>query len=122
MHLHGQIFQMRSIGDPDSILEIRGDILPGDKGPDGSQLRPNIVWFGEEVPMISEAIRVLDDCDFFVVVGTSLQVYPAASLLQYVPWGVKKYIIDRESDRRPANSFAIDRRNAACCHCRPAYG
>src|SRR6187402_449939 len=85
LHLHGQIFQMRSISDAGTIFEIRGDISLGDQAPGGGQLRPHIVWFGEEVPMISEAIAVLDDCDYFVVVGTSLQVYPAASLLQYVP-------------------------------------
>ncbi|MDO9376988.1 MAG: Sir2 family NAD-dependent protein deacetylase [Ferruginibacter sp.] len=101
MHLHGQIFEMRTVADHDSIFEIRGDIVPGDKGPDGTQLRPNIVWFGEEVPMINEAIAVLDDCDFFVVVGTSLQVYPAASLLQYVPRGIKKFIIDRQIPSLP---------------------
>ena len=103
LHLHGQIFQMRSISDPDTIFEITDDISLGDQAPDGGQLRPHIVWFGEEVPMISDAIAVLDDCDYFVVVGTSLQVYPAASLLQYVPRGVKKFIIDRRIPPLPAD-------------------
>ena len=68
----------------------------GDKAADGAQLRPHIVWFGEAVPMMEEAAAVLHDCDYFVVVGTSLQVYPAASLLYYAPLYLPKYIIDKK--------------------------
>ena len=63
---------------------------------DGTQLRPYIVWFGEPVPMMEKAAALLHDCDYFVVVGTSLQVYPAASLLHYAPPYLPKYIIDKK--------------------------
>ncbi len=96
IHLHGQIFLMRSERNQTKIYPIRGDIKIGDTGEDGAQLRPHIVWFGEAVPMMEEAVNVLHDCDYFVVVGTSLQVYPAASLLQYAPRYLPKFIIDKK--------------------------
>jgi NAD-dependent deacetylase len=96
LHLHGQIFQMRSVADEDTIFEIQGDIKLGDKAADGAQLRPHIVWFGEAVPMMEKAAAVVQDCDYFVVVGTSLQVYPAASLLYYAPPYLPKFIIDKK--------------------------
>lgn len=96
VHLHGQIFMMRSVKDESLIYEIRGDINIGDYADDGGQLRPHIVWFGEAVPMMDKAIAILNDCDYFVVVGTSLQVYPAASLLQYAPPYLPKFIIDKK--------------------------
>ena len=96
LHLHGEIFKMRSVADEDSVIEIRGDINLGDKALDGAQLRPHIVWFGEAVPMIEKAAAILQDCDYFVVVGTSLQVYPAASLLYYAPPYLPKFIIDKK--------------------------
>jgi NAD-dependent deacetylase len=96
LHLHGEIFKMRSVADENSFFEIRGDINIGDLAADGSQLRPHIVWFGEAVPMIEKAAALLHDCDYFVVVGTSLQVYPAASLLYYAPPFLPKFIIDKK--------------------------
>jgi NAD-dependent deacetylase len=96
LHLHGEIFKMRSVSNVDNIFEIRGDINLGDTAPDGAQLRPHIVWFGEAVPMMEEAAALLHDCDYFVVVGTSLQVYPAASLLYYAPPYLPKFIIDKK--------------------------
>jgi NAD-dependent deacetylase len=96
MHLHGEIFKMRSERDEQLIYEIRGDIKLGDRAEDGSQLRPNIVWFEEAVPMIEEAIPVVYSTDVFVVVGTSLVVYPAAGLINYVPAFAPKYIIDKQ--------------------------
>ncbi|MEO6252925.1 MAG: Sir2 family NAD-dependent protein deacetylase [Ferruginibacter sp.] len=96
LHLHGEIFKMRSVTDEQRIFEIRDDINLGDMAIDGSQLRPHIVWFGEAVPMIEQAAALLNDCDYFVVVGTSLQVYPAASLLYYAPPYLPKFIIDRK--------------------------
>lgn len=95
VHLHGEIFKMRSVADEHTIYEIRGDIKLGDLAVDGSQLRPHIVWFEEEVPMIEKAIKILRDADYFVVIGTSLQVYPAASLLEYAPPFLPKFIIDK---------------------------
>lgn len=96
IHLHGNIFSMRSVEDASVIYEIRDDILMGHNAPDGLQLRPHIVWFGEEVPMMEQAITEMHSCDYFVVVGTSLQVYPAASLLQYAAAGIPKFIIDKK--------------------------
>ncbi|MEO7306727.1 MAG: NAD-dependent deacylase [Ferruginibacter sp.] len=96
LHLHGEIFKMRSVTDEERIFEIRDDINLGDMAADGSQLRPHIVWFGEAVPMIEQAAALLNDCDYFVVVGTSLQVYPAASLLYYAPPHLPKFIIDKK--------------------------
>ena len=96
LHLHGEIFKMYSIGSPDKIVEIRSDINFGDRGEDGTQYRPHIVWFEEPVPMIEKAASLLHDCDYFVVIGTSLQVYPAASLLHYAPPFLPKFIIDKK--------------------------
>jgi NAD-dependent deacetylase len=96
LHLHGEIFKMRSVDDATTIYEIRGDINVGDLAPDGYQLRPNIVWFEEPVPLMEKAAALLHNCDYFVVIGTSLQVYPAASLLHYAPPFLPKYIIDKK--------------------------
>ena len=95
LHLHGEIFKMRSEHDHSLIYDIRGDINLGDKAGDGAQLRPHIVWFEEEVPMIQRAIPVVLSADVFVVVGTSLVVYPAAGLVNYAPMEIPKYVIDK---------------------------
>jgi NAD-dependent deacetylase len=95
MHLHGQILEMRSERREDLIYPIREDIRLGDKAEDGAQLRPNIVWFEEAVPMIAEAIPIMESADIFVLIGTSLVVYPAAGLVDYLKPGVKKYVIDK---------------------------
>jgi len=105
VHLHGEIFKMHSIGRPQEVFEIRGDIQVGDKGKDGTQLRPHIVWFEEPVPMIERAVRIVLTADIFVVVGTSLQVYPAASLIDYVEPSVPKFIIDKKIP--PVNDSSI---------------
>ncbi len=96
MHLHGEIFKMRSAANERLIYEIRDDINVGDVGADGKQLRPHIVWFEEAVPMIEPAAACMTNADIFVLVGTSLQVYPAAGLINYVPLDVPKYIIDKK--------------------------
>ena len=96
LHLHGEIFKMRTVDDEYRIYEIRNDIALGDLGSDGSQLRPHIVWFGEAVPMMEKAAAIVQDCDYFAVVGTSLQVYPAASLLYYAPPYLPKFMIDKK--------------------------
>ncbi len=96
LHLHGEIFKMRSEFDGSLVYEIRDDILLGDKAKDGAQLRPHIVWFEEPVPMIEEAARIAASADIFVVVGTSLVVYPAAGLINYAPRQAPKFIIDKK--------------------------
>lgn len=95
LHLHGEIFKMRSEKDENLIYPIYDDILPGDLAEDGGQLRPHIVWFGEPVYMIEEAIPIMQSADVFVLIGTSLVVYPAAGLVDYIRPDVKKYVIDR---------------------------
>lgn len=95
LHLHGELFKSRSTLDPKLIYPIVGTELNiGDKCEKGSQLRPDIVWFGEEVPMMFPAMDEAEEADIFIVVGTSLNVYPAASLLNYTQEACPKYIID----------------------------
>jgi NAD-dependent deacetylase len=96
LHLHGQIFEMKSVKNDEKIYPITGDILLGDLAEDGSQLRPNIVWFEEPVPMIEKAVSVMQTADIFVLIGTSLQVYPAAGLIGVLADDVPKYIIDKK--------------------------
>ncbi|MDP1842902.1 MAG: NAD-dependent deacylase [Sediminibacterium sp.] len=97
LHLHGEIFKMRSVLDHQhtAIYEIKGDIQLGDVGPDGGQLRPHIVWFEEDVPMIQRAAEIVETADIFLVVGTSLVVYPAAGLLNYAAPLIPKFIVDK---------------------------
>ena len=101
VHLHGEIFKMRSETDEALIAEIRGDIKLGDLAEDGSQFRPHIVWFEEPVPKIEEAVPVVYAADIFVVVGTSLVVYPAAGLVNYVELETPKYVIDKKIPYMP---------------------
>lgn len=100
IHLHGEIFKMRSVladpSDEDKVYGITGDIHVGDKAPDGGQLRPHIVWFNEQVPKIIDAMHVMAKADLFVLIGSSLQVYPASGLINYVPSHAPKYIIDKK--------------------------
>lgn len=96
LHLHGQILQMRSERNEELVYEIHGDINLGDLAEDGAQLRPNIVWFEEPVPAIVEAAALVRSADVFAVIGTSLVVYPAAGLVNYAPWEIPKYIIDKK--------------------------
>ena len=95
LHLHGEIFKMRSEEDESLVYDIKGDIKWGDTAEDGAQLRPHIVWFEEPVPLIEEAARLVRKADIFAVIGTSLVVYPAAGLINYAPWPIPKYIIDK---------------------------
>ena len=95
MHLHGEIFKMCSELNRSIVSEIRGDIRIGDLAEDGSQYRPDIVWFEEAVPMIEEAIPLVHSADIFVVVGTSLVVYPAAGLVNYASPQIPKFILDK---------------------------
>jgi NAD-dependent deacetylase len=96
LHLHGEIFKMRSEWDATLITEIRGDIKMGDTAADGAQQRPYIVWFEEPVPKIEEAVPIVFSAEIFVVVGTSLVVYPAAGLVNYVALDTPKFIIDKK--------------------------
>ena len=98
LHLHGELTKARSTKDPSLVYEIGyKSLTPDDKCEKGSRLRPHIVWFGEAVPAIEDAIPIIENCDVFVVIGTSLVVYPAAGLINYAPLTASKYLIDPNS-------------------------
>lgn len=95
LHLHGELFKSRSTVDPNLVYDMEGwELKNGDRCEKGSQLRPHIVWFGEMVPMMQNALEEALSADIFIVIGTSLQVYPAAGLLEYVKESSPKFIID----------------------------
>ncbi|GAC1424273.1 MAG: NAD-dependent deacylase [Flavisolibacter sp.] len=96
IHLHGEIFKMRSEVNEQLVYPVAKPIQLGDRGQDGAQLRPAIVWFEEPVPLIEKAVQLTRQADIFVVVGTSLLVYPAAGLLNFAPWHIPKIIIDKK--------------------------
>ncbi len=104
VHLHGELTKARSCIDPSLIYDIGyKDIKPGDNCEKGSQLRPHIVWFGEEVPMMDEAANLTADADVFVVIGSSLNVYPAAGLIAYAPAKASLWLIDPKEVVIPIN-------------------
>lgn len=94
LHLHGELFKVRSTVYEDLVYHWRDDLNIGDKCEKGHQLRPHVVWFGEAVPMLEKAIKFALLSDFMIIVGTSLQVYPAASLINYLPQGKMIYYVD----------------------------
>jgi NAD-dependent deacetylase len=95
LHLHGEIRKARSTRDPLVVVDLPGTELDlGDLGPDGAQLRPHIVWFGESVPMIDPAMDLVQTAEVVIVVGTSLQVYPAAGLVGYAPPSAPVHVVD----------------------------
>ena len=94
IHLHGEVLKVRSTFDENDIQTWKTDLILGDTCKKGYQLRPHIVWFGEAVPMIEKAIDVCITADILVIIGTSMQVYPAASLIHYVPENTQTYFID----------------------------
>ncbi|MDX2002156.1 MAG: NAD-dependent deacylase [Chitinophagales bacterium] len=94
LHLHGELLKARSTRYPHLVYDWREDIHIGDTCEKGSQLRPHIVWFGEQVHLMERAVQLTIEADIFIVVGTSLNVYPAASLIDYVGFHKPKYIVD----------------------------
>lgn len=94
IHLHGELLKSRNIVDANTHFDCTNDIVLGDLCPNGRQLRPHIVWFGEAVPMMDEAIEICKTADVLIIIGTSMQVYPAAGLMDYVPEGIPIYFID----------------------------
>lgn len=94
LHLHGELSKVRSTKNPNYILEWEGDLNLGNVDRFNHQLRPHIVWFGEAVPAFEEAISITQGADYFAVIGTSLQVYPAAGLIDYVPVKSPIFYID----------------------------
>jgi NAD-dependent deacetylase len=109
LHLHGELKKARSTANPDLVYTLSGwELKNGDTCELGSQLRPHIVWFGEEVPMITEAARIAETADIFLVIGTSLNVYPAAGLVDYVPYHSPVFLID------PNEVKPVSRKNTTC--------
>jgi len=94
LHLHGELFKVKSVSNDKLVYKWKKDLKIGDKAEDGNQLRPNIVWFGEAVPMLDKAIEITKKADILVIIGTSMQVYPAASLIHYIQPDTPVYFID----------------------------
>ena len=119
IHLHGELMKACSSLQPNNERYIKTlttdeiEIKFGDKAADGSQLRPFIVWFGEAVPMMENAVNALSGVDVFVIIGTSLNVYPAAGLINYVPSNVPVYLMDPNDVNVPAGSNVIQIRKGA---------
>lgn len=96
IHLHGELLKARSTYDQDLILDWEADLCLGDLCKHSQQLRPHIVWFGEDVPMMDKAVDLTSVADILLIIGTSLQVYPAAGLMRYAPQGIPTWYIDPE--------------------------
>ena len=94
IHLHGELLKVRSTKHDDDIQDWNTDLVLGNLCANGYQLRPHIVWFGEDVPMIEKAVSICETADILMIIGTSMQVYPAASLMHYVPQNTPTYFID----------------------------
>ena len=120
IHLHGELLKMRSSLDPDLIYNYEDDIRMGDLATDGAQLRPHIVWFGEEVPMLMQAMKIVQSSDIMVVVGTSLQVYPAAGLLDFFPSERPIYLIDKSIPLISPGHRLADTQSLVTCIEQPA--
>jgi NAD-dependent deacetylase len=108
LHLHGELKKARSTYDSSLIYDIKGwELKIGDLCEKGYQLRPHIVWFGEAVPAIAEAAEICEQADILVVVGTSLNVYPAAGLIDYAPTGIPIYLIDPNDVNTSSNKITF---------------
>ena len=94
IHLHGELLKVRSSNNPNTILDWKKDILVGDLCKEGHQLRPHIVWFGEEVPLLETAAMHVQEADYIIIIGTSMQVYPAAGLIDFAKKGAPIFFID----------------------------
>ncbi|MEP5340435.1 MAG: NAD-dependent deacylase [Algibacter sp.] len=94
IHLHGELIKVRSTSNENDIQVWKTDLVLGDTCKNGHQLRPHIVWFGEDVPMIEKAVSICETADILIIIGTSMQVYPAASLIHYTPENTPTYFID----------------------------
>jgi NAD-dependent deacetylase len=104
LHLHGELTKARSTADPSLVYDIGyKEIKPGDVCEKGSQLRPDIVWFGEAVPNMDEAVKITSAADIFVVIGSSLNVYPAAGLIEYAPKKASLWLIDPNDVNAPVS-------------------
>lgn len=113
LHLHGELKKVRSSINPDKIYDLDGwELKPGTRGEDGSILRPHVVFFGEAVPNIEPAIDLVRQAEIFVIIGTSLAVYPAANLIHYAPEGIPVFLIDPKIPRQalPSGIHMIEKK------------
>ncbi|MFO8129580.1 MAG: NAD-dependent deacylase [Bacteroidales bacterium] len=117
LHLHGELKKVRSSRNPDKVYELEGwELKKGDTCPEGSQLRPHVVWFGEPVPNIVPAAEICSMADMLLIIGTSMNVYPAAGLFAYTPGEIPKYYIDpgaRDTDPIPGLHLIADKAGKA---------
>jgi NAD-dependent deacetylase len=104
-HLHGELLKARSTGAPSLVYEWEGDLVLGDRCAKGHQLRPHIVWFGEQVPLLETAAEIVAQADYIIIVGTSMVVYPAAGLVAYAPPSALIFYIDP----RPSLNYELQR-------------
>ena len=112
IHLHGELLKARSTYDVNDILEWKSDLFLGQTCKKGYQLRPHIVWFGEDVPMIEKAVEICETADILIIIGTSMQVYPAAGLMHYVPENSPMYFIDPKPAMESKNNLTVIAENA----------
>jgi NAD-dependent deacetylase len=101
MHLHGELRKVRSLTHSDTVLHWTEDLNLGDLCPHGGQLRPHIVWFGESVPLMEDAVLLIALADYVLIIGSSMQVYPAASLVHFAPSSALCYYIDPKPSINP---------------------
>lgn len=114
LHLHGELRKVRSTKDPDLVYELDGwELKLGDTCELGSQLRPHIVWFGEAVPNITPAMKIVEKADILVIIGTSMAVYPAAGLIHYAPEGTPVFLIDPGNPAIGNNKVTFIRKKAS---------
>ena len=112
-HLHGELFKARAVNNPNRIFEWEEDLKLGDTDDKGRQLRPHVVWFGEAVPMMEEAINIVEQADILIIIGTSLQVYPAAGLMDYAKTNTPVYFIDPKPGLEEQQNLHIFAENAS---------
>ncbi len=113
LHLHGELFKARSTFDEDLIMDWRKDICVGDFCEHKSQIRPHVVWFGEQVPMFEPAAKITEGADILIVIGTSMQVYPAASLVNFAPPQIPIYFVDPKPAIKESGNLEIIEKKAA---------
>ena len=111
-HLHGELLKARSTFDDDLVMDWKKDICVGDFCEHNHQLRPHVVWFGEAVPMFQKSAEIASTADIIIVIGTSMQVYPAASLVDFAPRNATIYFIDPKPNIQESNRLEIIREKA----------
>ncbi len=111
-HLHGELLKARSTFDDDLVLDWRDDIKPGDFCEYNKQLRPHVVWFGEAVPMFEKAAEIISDSELVIIIGTSMQVYPAAGLIEFAPRQAPIYFIDPKPNIQQSKRLKIVNKTA----------